>query len=231
MDKILKKCGRWAVNKQIEIFVDIIIKDKTVASNQLLVMTAATAIFAYVPVFRYAIPLNDFSSIAQIMFLTFCLLLALYIKRRQFPIKWLLFAIFIAMDCMIIGVAIRMYDTGVIVKTVILMFIFTFCLMVYNNYQEGRDFTETNVGGLLVIFVVVSLLVIMNIGGSVLFDCLFIIFQTQMMMMKMSYDDYTFAIIGLFFNIMYMIWKLRGYFCRKPQMYCNTCDNFYCCHS
>ena len=178
-------------------------------SRHLLLTTIAAVFFAYfIPVFRDAIPIDDNKSIVICMFLSICIPIALYILRCIFPIKLFLLVIFIAADAKKIGVAIRMYGAGVVVSALFLSLMTTSLIMDY-IFRTKRHLAKT-ITGLLIVLVVLFGLTIMNIGGSILIHCLFIVFQTQMVMMKLSLYHYIMAILDLFSIFLSLIWELRG---------------------
>ena len=182
--------------------------------DHIFLTTIAAVVFAFfayfIPVFRDAIPIDDNKSIVIGMFLSICLPFALYIQRCIFPINLFLLVIFTVADAMTIGIAIRMYGAGVVVAALFLSIITTSLIMDY-IFRTKRDLAKT-IAGLLIILVVLFGLAIMNIGGSILIHCLFIIFQTQMVMMKLSLYHYIMAILDLFSNFLDLLWDLRGLF-------------------
>ena len=222
MGAIILTCLNWVNHFHIKIIISDRNNIYNFAPSHLVLSTLAAAVFAYhIPVFREAISIDNVKSIGISMLLSICLPFALYIQRNKFPINIYLLGIFTTVYAMTIGVAIRMYGAGVVLDGSFLIFVITSIVIEY-VFQTTRDLTKTN-AGLLVIFVVLLGLAMMNIGGSIIIDCLFIVFQTQMKMMKFSLHHYVKAVLDLFSNILVLFWELRGLLLGKSE--CQSCNN------
>ena len=211
MAAIILNCKSWVTLQQIS-FIEPPNDYYNFSSNHLLLTTIAAVVFAFfayfIPVFRDVIFIDNITSIVICMFLSICLPFALYIQRCNFPINLFLLLIFTVADAMIIGIAFRLYDEGFVVTALFLSIMTTSRIMDY-IFRTKRDLDKT-IAGLLIVLVVLFGLAIMNIGGSILSHCLFIVFQTQMWMMKLALYYYIMAILDLFSNILDLLWQLRG---------------------
>lgn len=190
-------------------------------SVQLLVTTVVAAAFAYTPVLREAIHANPWMLIMCLP-LTIGLLIALHVKRHHVPINFMLLAAFTVIEAITVGVAVSMYDAEVVVKAFSLTLIITGGLTAY-TFQTKRDFTNMGAGlviGLLVMigvgvmnmFLGSSGLELALAGGSALIFCLFIVYDTQMMMLKLSPEEYILATINLYLDILNLFLELLRIF-------------------
>ncbi|XP_069165518.1 protein lifeguard 4-like isoform X2 [Procambarus clarkii] len=190
-------------------------------SVQLLVTTVVAAAFAYTPVLREAIHANPWMLIMCLP-LAIGLLIALHVKRHHVPINFMLLAAFTVIEAITVGVAVSMYDAEVVVKAFSLTLIITGGLTAY-TFQTKRDFTNMGAGlviGLLVMigvgvmnmFLGSSGLELALAGGSALIFCLFIVYDTQMMMLKLSPEEYILATINLYLDILNLFLELLRIF-------------------
>ena len=186
-------------------------------SMQLTLTTIVAATFAYTPVLRDAINSNPWLLVLNIILST-GLFSALYINRYKFPVNLFLLIGFTIMDAITIGVFISVYDAEVIVKAFALTLIITASLMIY-AFQTKRNFTKMGAGLLIGLETVIGL-ELMNIflgsnglelalaGGSALLFCLFTVFDTQMMMKKLSPEEYILATINLYLDVLNLFLEL-----------------------
>lgn len=186
-------------------------------SVQLLVTTVVAASFAYVPVLRDTIHANPWLLIMS-LFLAIGLLITLHVKRHQVPINFILLGAFTVVEAITVGVAVSMYEAEVVVKAFVLTVVITAGLTAY-TFQTKRDFTNIGAGLLIGLMVMIGL-GMMNIflgstglelalaGGSALIFCLFIVFDTQMMMHKLSPEEYILATINLYLDILNLFLEL-----------------------
>ncbi|KAK8751824.1 hypothetical protein OTU49_010458 [Cherax quadricarinatus] len=150
------------------------------------------------------------------------LLIALHVKRHHVPINFMLLAAFTVIEAITVGVAVSMYDGEVVVKAFVLTLVITGGLTAY-TFQTKRDFTNIGAGLLIGLMVMIGL-GLMNIflgssglelaiaGGSALIFCLFIVYDTQMMMQKLSPEEYILATINLYLDILNLFLELLRIF-------------------
>lgn len=186
-------------------------------SMQLLVTTVVAATFAYTPVLRDTVHANPWLLILS-LFLAIGLLIALHVKRHHVPINFILLGAFTVVESMAVGVAVSMYEAEVVVKAFVLTLVITGGLTAY-TFQTKRDFTNIGAGLLIGLLIMIGL-GMMNIflgstglelalaGGSALIFCLFIVYDTQMMMQKLSPEEYILATINLYLDILNLFLEL-----------------------
>lgn len=186
-------------------------------SMQLLVTTVVAATFAYTPVLRDTVHANPWLLILS-LFLAIGLLIALHVKRHHVPINFILLGAFTVVESMAVGVAVSMYEAEVVVKAFVLTLVITGGLTAY-TFQTKRDFTNIGAGLLIGLLIMIGL-GMMNVflgstglelalaGGSALIFCLFIVYDTQMMMQKLSPEEYILATINLYLDILNLFLEL-----------------------
>lgn len=186
-------------------------------SMQLLVTTVVAATFAYTPVLRDTVHANPWLLILS-LFLAIGLLIALHVKRHHVPINFILLGAFTVVESMAVGVAVSMYEAEVVVKAFVLTLVITGGLTAY-TFQTKRDFTNIGAGLLIGLLIMIGL-GMMNLflgstglelalaGGSALIFCLFIVYDTQMMMQKLSPEEYILATINLYLDILNLFLEL-----------------------
>ncbi|XP_052780131.1 protein lifeguard 4-like [Mya arenaria] len=143
---------------------------------------------------------------------TLATLLPLMIKRQETPTNYILLAAFTLMEAYTIGVVVTMYDKLVVLEAVILTLGVTAALTVY-TLQSTRDFSSWGAGLFACLWVLILAMFLqiffpsemvdklISIGGACLFS-LFIIFDTHMMMHKLSAEEYILAAINLYLDIL-----------------------------
>ncbi|KAG7154772.1 protein lifeguard 4-like [Homarus americanus] len=190
-------------------------------SVQLLVTTVVAAAFAYTPVLRQTIHTNPWMLILCLP-LTLGLLVALHVKRHHVPINFMLLAAFTVVEAITVGVAVSMYEAEVVVKAFVMTLIITGGLTAY-TFQTKRDFTSMGAGLIIALMIMIGLS-LMNVflgssglelalaGGSALIFCLFIVYDTQMMMTKLSPEEYILATINLYLDILNLFLELLRIF-------------------
>merc|ERR1711997_588891 len=127
-------------------------------------------------------------------------LIGLHIKRRETPVNLILLAAFTVVEAITVGIIVSFYEASVVVG----LTLFTF--------QTKRDFSGWGaglmsglwiliLGGFLQIFIGGEITqTAMAIGGAILFSG-FIIFDTQMIMTRVSPEEYVIATIELYLDI------------------------------
>lgn len=190
-------------------------------SVQLLVTTVVAGTFAYTPVLRDTIHANPWMLILCLP-LSMGLLMALHFKRHQVPMNFILLGAFTIVEAITVGVAVSMYDAQSVIKAATLTLIITGGLTAY-TFQTKRDFTHWGAGlfigllfliglGFLNVFVGSNSMEMMMAGGGALLFSLFIVFDTQMMMQKLSPEEYILATINLYLDILNLFLELLRLF-------------------
>lgn len=143
---------------------------------------------------------------------TLATLFPLMIKRQEYPTNYILLGLFTLMEAYTVGVIVTMYDKLVVLEAVLLTLGVTIALTAY-TLQSRRDFSSWGAGlfaclwvlilaGLLQVFFPIEIVdKAIAVGGAILFS-LFIVFDTHMLMKKLSPEEYIVAAINLYLDIL-----------------------------
>merc|ERR1711971_895176 len=168
-------------------------------SVQLSITTLIGGVFLFTPGVKEFVQARP-AFLFPAFFLSIGLLIALHIKRKETPINLILVAAFTVVEAYTVGVLVTFFDQSVVIG----LTAFTF--------QTKRDFSNMGaalstglmvliLGGFLQIFMGNEMTdTAMAIGGALLFS-LFIIYDTQMIMTRLSAEEYILATIQLYLDI------------------------------
>lgn len=143
--------------------------------------------------------------------LSFGLLIALHIKRKEHPTNLILLAAFTVVEAYTVGVLVTFFDKMVVLQAFFLTAAVVAGLTAF-TFQTKRDFSNMGAmlfsglmlligGGLIQLFVGGELLdLALAVGGALLFS-LFIIYDTQMIMTRVCPEEYIMATIQLYLDI------------------------------
>ena len=145
------------------------------------------------------------------LFLSFGLLVALMAKRHQTPVNMYLLLAFTLVESYSVGTVVTFYDKKVVVEAAALTLTVFISLTLY-TLQSKRDFSSWYAGLFTALWVLIGALIMqvflqnetldlmIAAGGALLFS-LFIIFDTHMLMHKLSPEEYILAAINLYLDI------------------------------
>lgn len=185
---------------------------------QILVTALMIALFLYVePIKQYSVA-NPWMYIVG-MVITFAVLIVLACcpnVRRNYPINFILLAIFTVCEGWMLGTVSSHYEKDEVLMAVGITAVVTLALTVF-AFQSKWDFTM--MGGLLFVFIIVLMcfgllcLIIQNKYvslvyaslGALLF-CAYLVFDTQLMMggkhkYSLSPEEYIFAALNLYLDV------------------------------
>lgn len=146
------------------------------------------------------------------MILSFVMMIALFVKRRETPTNYILLGLFTLVEAYTVGVIVTFYDKFVVLEAFGLTAAVTLGLTAY-TLQSKRDFSGWAAGLFAFLWVIIiagflqmffhSQVVELGIaiGGAVVFS-LFIIVDTSMMMHTLSPEEYILAAINLYLDIL-----------------------------
>ncbi|CAB3363336.1 Hypothetical predicted protein [Cloeon dipterum] len=179
-------------------------------SLQLLFSTVLGAVCLLVPVIREFVHTNHWMVILA-MFMSMGILIALHIKRHDTPANFILLAVFTVIQAYSVAVIVTFYEQAVVLQAFLLTTFVVIGLTIY-ALQTKKDYSSIGatifaglwillIGGILQIFIKNTLFELaLSVGGAILFS-FFIIFDTQMIMYKVSPEDYILATITLYMDI------------------------------
>jgi len=139
------------------------------------------------------------------------LLIALHVKRRETPVNLILLAGFTVVEAFTVGVIVTFYEVSVVLQAFFLTASVVVGLTLF-TFQTKKDFSGWGaglmsglwiliLGGFFQIFIGGEITqTAMAVGGAVLFSG-FIIFDTQMIMTRVSPEEYIIATIELYLDI------------------------------
>jgi len=182
-----------------------------ILSVQLLFTTIIGAIFLFTPGVKGLV--QQWTWMLMIgLILSFVLLFAMMIKRHETPTNYILLAAWTVCEAYLVGVLVSFYDQFVVLEAFFLTCCVVFALFAY-TLQTNRDFTGYGpalfacvwilvIAGLLQMFLLSDTFeLLLSVGGAIVFS-LFIIFDIQMMMTKLSPEEYIMATMNLYLDIL-----------------------------
>merc|ERR1711913_251441 len=179
-------------------------------SVQLTMTTPIGGVFLFTPGVKEFVQARP-AFLVPAFFLSIGLLIALHIKRKETPINLVLLACFTVVEAYTVGVLVTFFDQSVVIQAFFLTAAVVIGLTAF-TFQTQRDFSNIGsalfsglliliLGGMTQVFVGGELTdLALAIGGAVLFS-FFIIFDTQMIMKRVSPEDYIIATIDLYLDI------------------------------
>merc|ERR1712003_417608 len=142
----------------------------------------------------------------------FGLLIALMIHRRNFPTNFILLGAFTFLESISIATVVTYYQAPVVIRACLIT-LSVFCLLTSFTLQSKKDYSSWGAAlfSFLWILIGVSLMhilfpteimdTVISFGGAALFS-LFIIYDTHMLMRRLSAEEYIFAAINLYLDIL-----------------------------
>jgi len=177
---------------------------------QLTITTIIGGVCLFTPGVKELVQANSWVMIPAFL-LSFGLLIALQVKRKEAPLNLILLAAFTVVEAYTVGVLVTFFDQHVVIQAFFLTAAVVVGLTAF-TFQTKRDFSHIGsalytgliiliLGGFMQIFLGNELTeTAIAVGGAFLFS-LFIIFDTQMIMTRLSAEEYIFATIQLYLDI------------------------------
>ncbi|KAL1491365.1 hypothetical protein ABEB36_011973 [Hypothenemus hampei] len=177
---------------------------------QLFLTTIIGAVFMFTPPIKGFVQTNDWMMLLS-FFASIGLLIALHIKRKQSPTNFILLVAFTLVQAYTVGVIITFYSKTIVLEALLLTFLVIGGLTLY-TFQSKYDFSAMHsclFAGLMILIVGLFLQVfiqspvfelVISFGGAFLF-CLFIVYDTKMIMATLSPEEYILATINLYMDI------------------------------
>jgi len=177
---------------------------------QLSITTLIGAVFLFTPgvkEFVQSQPMFLFPA----FFLSIGLLIALHIKRKETPINLILLAAFTVVEAYTVGVLVTFFDQSVVIQAFFMTAAVVVGLTAF-TFQTKHDFSNIRavlctglmvliLGGFLQMFLGNEMTdTALAVGGAFLFS-MFIIVDTQMIMTRLSAEEYILATIQLYLDI------------------------------
>ncbi|XP_072257394.1 protein lifeguard 4 [Pyxicephalus adspersus] len=202
--------GSNVASASIQIRMDFLRKVYTILSVQILLTTVTAAVFLYfesIKTFVHESPglllLCAIGSLGTI--------LALTIYRHQHPVNLYLLFGFTLLEAVTVGIAVTFYEVAVVLQAFILTSAVFLGLTAF-TFQTKKDFSKLGAGlfaglwiliiaGFLRFFFYSETLEIAIAAGGALLFCGFIIYDTHLLMHKLSPEEHILASINLYLDI------------------------------
>ncbi|CAF1084894.1 unnamed protein product, partial [Didymodactylos carnosus] len=138
-------------------------------------------------------------------------LLAVHVKRLDYPTNFILLGLFTLFESFTIGTLVSYFDKLLVIQALIITAVIVCCLTMY-TFQTKRDFSTMGAGlfaflcvlfagSLIQIFLQSSVLdVALAMGGALVFSG-FLIYDTQQIMRKCSPEEYITGAITIYLDI------------------------------
>jgi len=177
---------------------------------QLTTTTIIAGVMMFVPKVRFFIVNNDWL-VSLAFLLSIVILIALHIKRKESPANIILLGLFTVVQAYTVGVIVTFSDKFVVLEAFLITTVVVAGLTAF-TFQTKRDFSKL---GLFLFVCLTTLLIasfvqlfvastvfemVISVAGAFLF-CLFIIYDTQDLMKRMSPEEYILATINLYLDI------------------------------
>ncbi|XP_075251874.1 protein lifeguard 4-like [Convolutriloba macropyga] len=142
---------------------------------------------------------------------TFGVLIAMQINRNNYPMNFILLATFTLMESIMLGSLVTFYESDLVLQAFAITLSVTLMLMLYAT-QTKHNYTTLGAVLLTCLWLLIiaplfqlylqseTFELMLSVGGAGVF-CLFIIVDTQMIMSKVSPEEYIVASIELYLDI------------------------------
>uniref|UniRef100_A0A1W7RAA7 Protein lifeguard 4 n=1 Tax=Hadrurus spadix TaxID=141984 RepID=A0A1W7RAA7_9SCOR len=202
--------GSNVAKSHIHIRMGFIRKVYGILTAQLFLTTIVAATSMFTPLVRFYINENEWMVLVAFL-LSIILLLALMIKRRETPLNYILLTAFTAVEAYSVAVIVTFYDQLAVLQAFFLTFCVTVCLTIY-SFQSKYDMSSwgASLFSMLFVLCIASILqmfigssqmeMLLSIAGAILFS-IFIIYDTHMIMHRVSPEEYIMASIDLYLDI------------------------------
>ncbi|TRZ18989.1 hypothetical protein HGM15179_008121 [Zosterops borbonicus] len=182
--------GSNVASASVHIRMAFLRKVYSILSVQVLLTTVTSAVFLYsagVQAFVHERPalllISGFGSLAVIVALT--------LYRHQHPVNLYLLFGFTLLEALTVAITVTFYDVSVVLQAFILTTAVFLGLTAY-TLQSKRDFSKFGAGE--------TIELVFAAAGALLF-CGFIIYDTHLLMHKLSPEEYILASINLYLDI------------------------------
>lgn len=202
--------GSNVASSHIYIRLGFLRKVYGILSAQLLLTTIVAALFALVGSIQNFLHSNEWILVVFAV-ASIGLIFALAFKSKEYPTNFILLAAFTLCESVLVGMVVACYTLGSVLEAFGLTCAVTTALTVY-TLQSKRDFSAWGAGLFAALWVMI-LIGFMQLffhgdtmarglagAGAILFS-LFIIYDTHMIMHKVSPEEYIHASVNLYLDI------------------------------
>ncbi|XP_060745688.1 protein lifeguard 4 [Tachysurus vachellii] len=202
--------GTNVATASVHIRMDFLRKVYTILSVQIILTTALSALFMFcepIKNFLHSSPSLVLLSAIGSLFL----IIALAIYRHQHPVNLYLLLAFTVLEAVSVGTTVTFYEYSVVLQAFVLTSAVFVGLTAY-TLQSKRDFSKLGAGlfaglwiliiaGFMRIFFQNDIVELVCAGAGALLFCGFIIYDTHVLMRKLSPEEHILASINLYLDI------------------------------
>ncbi|KAL5459894.1 hypothetical protein EMCRGX_G033282 [Ephydatia muelleri] len=207
---ISRKGGISVWQAQLALRMSFLRKVYGILAAQLLLTVAVCALYMYVPSVRSYAQQSPVLALSTLV-VTVIVLLALMYKRHDSPMNYCLLLAFTVLESVSLGTIVTYYDQSTVFEA---FFITAVVFMALTSYtmQSKYDFSTwgASLFSFLLVLIVAGLFqlifgggpfeMVLSVGGALLF-CGYIIFDTHLIMHKLSPEDYIVASVNLYLDV------------------------------
>ncbi|KAK1790440.1 hypothetical protein P4O66_014337 [Electrophorus voltai] len=202
--------GTNVATASVQIRMDFLRKVYTILSLQIFITTAVSALFMFCD------PVKNFiHSSPSVVLLSaigsLVLIVALAVYRHQHPINLYLLLGFTLLEAVSVATAVTFYEYSIVLQAFILTTAVFAGLTAY-TYQSKRDFGKLGAGLFAALWILIiasfmrlffhnDTLELVFAGSGALIFCGFIIYDTHLLMRKLSPEEHVLASINLYLDI------------------------------
>ncbi|XP_016390466.1 protein lifeguard 4-like [Sinocyclocheilus rhinocerous] len=202
--------GTNVATASVHIRMDFLRKVYTILSLQIIVTTAVSALF------MLCNPIKNFVHESPLLVLisaigSLVLLLALAVYRHQHPINLYLLFGFTLLESLSVATAVTFYEYTIVLQAFVLTSAVFLGLTAY-TFQSKRDFSKLGaslfaglwiliIASFMRLFFYNDTMELVFAGAGALLFCGFIIFDTHLLMHKLSPEEHVLASINLYLDI------------------------------
>eukprot|EP00053_Salpingoeca_punica_P007683 m.69956 g.69956 ORF g.69956 m.69956 type:complete len:286 (-) comp14277_c0_seq2:396-1253(-) len=204
--------GATASSCHVQIRMDFMRKVYAIVASQLMATAIVSALFMTMPALSLFLVANPWvlkvTSISSII-----VVFALGVVRHRYPLNVALLAAMTLLLSVSVGFTVSMFSVASVVKAVVITAGLFFGLTAF-TFQTKYDFTPLNstLFCVLNLFIVLSFIqlffpfdsgmqMLLSVCGALLF-CAFIVVDTQLLMNKLSADEYILCAVNLYLDIL-----------------------------
>ncbi|KAJ3676322.1 hypothetical protein LUZ60_003734 [Juncus effusus] len=181
---------------------------------QLLLTTLVAAAVVYYP--RFHGFLTETPAVIPVVFLPFILMCPMYIYQQRHPLNFILLGLFTVCMSLSMGIVCANTEGKIVLEALVLTSVVVSSLTGYSFYaaRKGKEFSYlgpilfSSLNVLLVTSFVQlffplgsTMLALSGAGGAVLFS-LFLVYDTETLIKRYSYDEYIWASVVLYLDIL-----------------------------
>ncbi|CAI5785551.1 Uncharacterized protein PODLI_1B019660 [Podarcis lilfordi] len=202
--------GTNVATASVHIRMAFLRKVYSILSVQIFLTTVTSAAFLYSETIRTFVHESPAVLLVSVLG-SLVVIVALTLYRHQHPLNLYLLFGFTLLEALTVAITVTFYEVSVVLQAFILTTAVFFALTLY-TLQSKRDFSKVGAGlfACLWILLLSSFLrlffysevleVVLAAGGALLF-CGFIIYDTHLLMHKLSPEEYILASINLYLDI------------------------------